>query len=224
MAWRVGFTGIVIFCLLTSVTCLDSSAIEASSTNQSETSADPGYTSASTESKPESSEPFKTQTITATSNVNTIQVQTSTSIPGYITSEKGKSRKDEASTTTNSIVGSTTVNQDVGKPAIASDHATVTQPNGSQNDAKTEVSSQSTSKKTEKPVQVFEDSYFIIYLITGSLLLAVVYILYHNKNKIVALCRKDGPRRTKRPNAADYKLLDQNLSEIITSLKKKNTD
>ncbi|XP_043568714.1 trans-Golgi network integral membrane protein 1-like isoform X4 [Chiloscyllium plagiosum] len=67
-------------------------------------------------------------------------------------------------------------------------------------------------------------SHFVIYLISGSLFVAVMYILYHNKSKISGLCQKNGPSRSKRPNVSEYQRLDQNLSEVITSLQKRNLD
>ncbi|XP_059509026.1 MAGE-like protein 2 isoform X2 [Stegostoma tigrinum] len=67
-------------------------------------------------------------------------------------------------------------------------------------------------------------SRFVIYLLSGSLFVAVMYVLYHSKSKISGLCQKNGPRRTKRPNVSEYQQLDQNLSDIITSLQKKNID
>lgn len=80
---------------------------------------------------------------------------------------------------------------------------------------------QADKKVAAKPA--VDDGHFIIYLILGSLLVSLVYITYHNKNKIISLCRRAGPRRTGRPNASEYQRLDQNLSEVMTILKKKTS-
>lgn len=80
---------------------------------------------------------------------------------------------------------------------------------------------QADKKVAAKPA--VDDGHFIIYLILGSLLVSLVYITYHNKNKIISLCRRGGPRRTGRPNASEYQRLDQNLSEVMTILKKKTS-
>ncbi|XP_069756076.1 keratinocyte-associated transmembrane protein 2-like [Narcine bancroftii] len=118
------------------------------------------------------------------------------------------------------------------KPTMVKEEANVTQTNG-------ELASPSTVSKgggesttvvqpsalgSSTTAQAFlqsgikiaaEDGHFIIYVIVGSLLLSLMYIVYHNKNK------KFGSRRTSWPNTCEYQRLDQNLSEVITSLKKK---
>ncbi|XP_051883815.1 keratinocyte-associated transmembrane protein 2-like [Pristis pectinata] len=114
---------------------------------------------------------------------------------------------------------STAVNKPDKTMTTASDVATVAQPSVLDTSATAEVFLQSDIKIVAKPA--VEDGHFIIYLIVGSILLSVVYIMYHNKNKIVSLCQKDGPKRTRRPKTSEYQRLDQNLSEVITSLKKK---
>ncbi|XP_032889798.1 keratinocyte-associated transmembrane protein 2-like isoform X2 [Amblyraja radiata] len=99
--------------------------------------------------------------------------------------------------------------------------ANVTKPSALNIDTTAKKFLQSDKKVAAKPA--VDDGHFIIYLILGSLLVSLVYITYHNKNKIISLCRRGGPRRTGRPNASEYQRLDQNLSEVMTILKKKTS-
>ncbi|XP_072095672.1 uncharacterized protein [Mobula birostris] len=113
---------------------------------------------------------------------------------------------------------STTINKAYKKP-VATDEV-VAQTTALDIHTTTEVSFKSDINIAAKPA--VEDGHFMMYLILGLLLLSVVYIAYHNKNKIISLCQKGGPKRTRRPKTSDYQRLDQNLSEVITSLKKKS--
>ncbi|XP_007903846.2 trans-Golgi network integral membrane protein TGN38-like, partial [Callorhinchus milii] len=87
--------------------------------------------------------------------------------------------------------------------------------------AKPEVLPDSAREEEDLPVETHETSHFLTYLVAGSLILAALYIVYHSKHRIIALCHKRGPKQCERPNKSDYMKLDQNLSEVITSLKKK---
>lgn len=70
------------------------------------------------------------------------------------------------------------------------------------------------------------DSYFFSYFMMVCIMFICGYVAYHNKQKILALVvegRKGRrPSRTRRPNSANYRKLDSNLEEAVTSSCNKN--
>ncbi|XP_059479193.1 trans-Golgi network integral membrane protein 2-like [Neocloeon triangulifer] len=64
------------------------------------------------------------------------------------------------------------------------------------------------------------ESNFSSYLLTVAIISVVCYLLFHNKQKILALLlegRRNNSGSRRRPNSSNYRKLDTNLEEAITS-------
>lgn len=64
-----------------------------------------------------------------------------------------------------------------------------------------------------------EDSHFFAYFMTMVVLCIIGYLVFHNKQKILALALEGRARRgtRRRPNTSGYRKLDSNLEEAVTS-------
>ncbi|KAG7320978.1 hypothetical protein KOW79_015393 [Hemibagrus wyckioides] len=67
-----------------------------------------------------------------------------------------------------------------------------------------------------------EDSHFFFHLVIIALLVAIVYITYHNKRKIMLLAQSRRWREGLCTRSIEYHRLDQNVDEAMPSLKMTN--
>ncbi|XP_013401525.1 trans-Golgi network integral membrane protein 1 [Lingula anatina] len=58
-------------------------------------------------------------------------------------------------------------------------------------------------------------SHFIAYFFTVVILCIVGYIVFHNKQKIIAFVVEGRNTKTRRPNSKDYSRLESNVSEVL---------
>ncbi|KAI4904714.1 hypothetical protein NFI96_023991, partial [Prochilodus magdalenae] len=67
-----------------------------------------------------------------------------------------------------------------------------------------------------------EDSHFFFHLVIIAFLVAIVYITYHNKRKIMLLAQSRRWREGLCSRSVEYRRLDQNVNEAMPSLKMTN--
>ncbi|TTE96766.1 Keratinocyte-associated transmembrane protein 2 [Bagarius yarrelli] len=67
-----------------------------------------------------------------------------------------------------------------------------------------------------------EDSHFFFHLVIIALLVAIMYITYHNKRKIMLLAQSRRWREGLCTRSIEYRRLDQNVDEAMPSLKMTN--
>ncbi|XP_063784769.1 keratinocyte-associated transmembrane protein 2 [Pseudophryne corroboree] len=73
--------------------------------------------------------------------------------------------------------------------------------------------------KTSNDSEADGDSHFFLHMVVIGLIIAVVYIAYHNKRKIFLLIQKRRWRDGLCSKSAGYRRLDQNVNEAMPSLK-----
>lgn len=68
----------------------------------------------------------------------------------------------------------------------------------------------------------YEDTHFFVHLVIIAFLVAIVYITYHNKRKILLLASSHRWRDSLCSRGVEYRRLDQNVNEAMPSLKMTN--